>query len=100
MMTNVVSALTARTQLGQIIKRASENNERFVIGRRGEPKVIVMSIRDYIDTVAPAPEELKAMQETAKRSGTNKLTMRDINAEIAAYRKERQQKEQRNSPKK
>lgn len=30
-MTNVVSALTARTQLGQIIKRVTQRNERFVM---------------------------------------------------------------------
>ena len=32
-MANIVSALTARTQLGQIIKRTSEKNERFVVDR-------------------------------------------------------------------
>ena len=36
-MTNVVSALTARTQFGQIVKRASQKNERFVVDRRGQP---------------------------------------------------------------
>jgi hypothetical protein len=36
-MTDVVSALTARTQFGQIMKRATQKNERFVVGRRGEP---------------------------------------------------------------
>jgi hypothetical protein len=36
-MTSVVSALTARTQFGQIIKRASQKNERFVVDRRGQP---------------------------------------------------------------
>ena len=41
-MPNVVSALTARTQFGQIIKRATQKNERFVVGRRGEPSVVIM----------------------------------------------------------
>jgi hypothetical protein len=36
-MTNIVSELTARTQLGQIIKRATQKQERFVVDRRGEP---------------------------------------------------------------
>jgi hypothetical protein len=30
-MPNVVSALTARTQFGQIIRRVKERNERFVV---------------------------------------------------------------------
>ena len=75
-MTNVVSALTARTQFGQIIKRATQKNERFVVGRRGEPSVVIMSMKDYMNTFAPAPQELRAMQATAKRTGANKLTPR------------------------
>ena len=88
-MTNIVSALTARTQFGQIMKRASQKNERFVVDRRGEPKVIIMGIRDYINTIAPAPEWLKQIQAEARRKGLNKLTMRQINVEIAAVRRER-----------
>ena len=36
-MANVVSALTARTQFGHIVMRASQKNERFVVDRRGPP---------------------------------------------------------------
>lgn len=89
---NVVSALTARTQLGQIMNRVSRKNERFVVDRRGEPAVIIMSLKDYIDTIAPAPEELKAMQRTAKRTGANRLTMRNIDSLIAAARETRSHK--------
>jgi len=87
-MTNVVSALTARTQLGQIIKRATKNNERFVVDRRGEPSVIIMSVKDYVDTIAPAPKWLKDIQAEAKRKGLDKLKMRDINRVIAGVRRE------------
>jgi prevent-host-death family protein len=96
-MTNIVSALTARTQLGQIIKRASEKNERFVVGRRGDPKVIIMGLRDYIDTIAPPPDWLKKSWKEAKRKGLDQLTMRDINAEIATHRKEQARKAARKS---
>ena len=34
-----VDAHLARTQFGQIMDRAVENNERFVVERRGEPAV-------------------------------------------------------------
>ena len=87
-MTNIVSALTARTQFGQIIRRATQKNERFVVGRRGEPSVVIMSVKDYMETFAPAPEELRAMQAAAKRSGTNKLTPGQINRMVATVRKE------------
>jgi hypothetical protein len=46
-------------------------------------------IKDYINTIAPAPDWLKAMQARAKRNGLDKLTMREINAIIAEARKER-----------
>ena len=35
---------------------------------------------------------LKALQEDAKRKGLDKLTMDEINAEIAAYRQEKRRK--------
>ena len=85
-MTNVVSALTARTQLGQIIKRATKNNERFLVDRRGEPSVIIMSVKDYINSIAPAPKELRAMQQRAKRTRTDKFSMRQIDKIIAEVR--------------
>ncbi len=87
-MTNVVSALTARTQFGQIMKRATQQNERFVVGRRGELSVVIMSLKDYMDTFAPAPRELRAMQATAKRSGANKLSAGQIDKIVAAVRKD------------
>lgn len=86
-MTSVVSALTARTQLGQIIRRATQNNERFMVGRRGEPSVVILSIQDYIGTFAPAPRELLAMQATAKRTGARALTPGQINRLVATARR-------------
>jgi len=87
-MQNVVSALTARTQLGQILKRASEKDERFVVDRRGKPSVIIMSVRDYIRNIAPTPPSLRAMQKDARRKGTATLSMTQIDREIAAVRRE------------
>ena len=91
-MTNVISAVTARTQLGQILKRINQKNERFVVDRRGQPQAVIMGINDYIDTFAPTPDWLKAIGAEAEKKGLNKLTMRQIDAEIAAARRERKQK--------
>jgi hypothetical protein len=71
-----------------LLCHATQKNERFVVGRRGEPSVVIMSVKDYMGTFAPAPEELRAMQATAKRSGTNKLTPGQINRLVATVRKE------------
>src|SRR5471030_956600 len=86
--THVVSALTARTQLGQILERVKKNNERFVVDRRGEPQAVIMSMEDYIKTMAPPPAWLKSVWDASERRQTSRLTMRDINAEIAVARRE------------
>lgn len=91
-MTKVVSALTARTQLGQIMKRASSNNERFVVDRRGEPSVIIMGVQDYIQHMAPAPEWLEAVWAESKRNATDQLTAREIDSEISQVRHPRGRK--------
>jgi len=71
------------------MKRATENDERFMVDRRGQPQVIIMSVNDYIKTIAPPPKVLQEIWADSKRKGANKLTMRQINAEIAAYRREK-----------
>lgn len=88
-MPKIVSALEARTQFGQIMERASERDERFVVGRRGEPTVVIMSVRDYINTVAPEHEVLTRVGEASKRRGTSKITLREIGEEITSYRTEK-----------
>lgn len=97
-MTKIVSALTARTQLGQIMERATTHQERFVVDRRGKPQVVIMGINDFIKTIAPPPVLLQAIRADAKRKGTNKITMREIDKEIAAYRKEQRQKKVTKQP--
>jgi len=87
---NVISALTARTQLGQILKRATESDERFLVDRRGQPSVIIMSIKDYIKNIAPTPPAYRAIREDARRKGANELSMREINREISAVRRQGQ----------
>jgi prevent-host-death family protein len=88
-MTRKISALTARTQLGQIMNRAVENNDRFLVERNGEPAVLILSVIDYVKTFAPPPDWLEKSWDSAKRQGLDKLTTREIDAEIAASRRER-----------
>jgi prevent-host-death family protein len=88
-MTRKISALTARTQLGQIMNRAVENNDRFLVERNGEPAVLILSVTDYVKTFAPPPDWLKKSWQSAKRHGLDKLTIKEIDAEIAASRRER-----------
>src|SRR5882724_8082011 len=88
-MTRKISALTARTQLGQIMSRAVQNNDRFLVERNGEPVVLILSVADYVKTLAPPPDWLEKSWSSAKRHGLDKLTTKEIDAEIAASRRER-----------
>lgn len=88
-MPRIITALTARTQFGQIMRRASRGNERFVVDRRGQPEVVIMGVKDFLATIAPAPEVLQAIRAEAKRNKTSRQTSRQINREISAYRRER-----------
>ena len=66
-----------------------ESDERFLVERNGKPTVVIMSVTDFVKTIAPAPNWLKEIQDDAKHAGLDGLTMDDIDAEIAAARRER-----------
>src|ERR1700732_3674509 len=67
---------------------ATKNNERFIVDRRGEPAVVIMSVQDFIRTAAPPPDWLeKAWTGAKRRRGLDTLRPSDIDAEIAAPRR-------------
>jgi prevent-host-death family protein len=82
-----VDASQAQDQFGQLVERAVQNNERFVVDLHGEPAVVIMSVRDFIRIVAPAPDWLEKAWAHSSELGLDQLTMDDIDREIAAYRK-------------
>ena len=43
---------------------------------------------EYVRQIAPTPPALQAVQEDARRNGTDKLTMAQIDREVAAVRKQ------------
>jgi PHD/YefM family antitoxin component YafN of YafNO toxin-antitoxin module len=69
--------------------RAVRNKERFVVDRRGEPAVVILSVQDYLESVAAAPDWLRQAWAGAKKRGLDKLTMDEIDAEVDAFREER-----------
>jgi prevent-host-death family protein len=85
--TEVVPAFVARTQFGQILRRVKENRDRFFISRRGKTQAVILSVEDYLWNVVKQPEAITELREIAKEKGLDKLTMDEIDAEIAAFRK-------------
>lgn len=91
-MTRRITAATARTRFGQIIDRAVDRNERFLVERNGEPSVLIISVADFIRTVAPPPKWLMDIQDEARRKGVDKLALPEIDAEIKAARRDRRKR--------
>jgi prevent-host-death family protein len=88
----VVSALNARANFGKLLDRVDDERGSLVIEKRGTPKAVLLSIRDYVKLAAPEPEVLRIIGEESKRNGTNKMTPRQIDQEIKAYRAQKKKR--------
>ncbi len=84
--TKSISALIARTQLGQILERVSKNKARFLISKRGEAKAVILGVEDYLKNIVKQPEALTRLQKQAEKAGMNKLTLEEVDREIKAFR--------------
>jgi prevent-host-death family protein len=86
LVTKNISALIARTQFGQILERVSEKGERFLVTKNGEAKAVILGVEDFLQALAKTPQSLATLQAQAKKHGTDKLTLEEIEQEIAAVR--------------
>ena len=82
----VVSALHARTNFGRMLRRVADERRSLVIEKRGTPKAVLLSIRDYVRLAAPEPEVLRLIGEESRRKGTSTLGSRQIDRIIKATR--------------
>jgi prevent-host-death family protein len=82
----VISALRARANFGKLLQQVEDERHSLVIEKRGTPRAILMSIKDYVRLAAPEAEVLKLIGEESKRKGTDALTSRQIDQIIAATR--------------
>lgn len=87
--TQEISALIARTQLGQILERVKKYQDRFLISKKGEATAVILSVEDYLKNIIKQPKSLTKLQEQAKKAGTNKLALEEIDAEIKTFRQGR-----------
>jgi prevent-host-death family protein len=83
----VVSALTARSHFGMLLRRVEGQGGSLVIEKRGTPKAVLLSIRDYVRLAAPEPEVLRLIGKESQRRGNDKLTSRQIDQIITSARR-------------
>jgi len=82
----VVSALHARANFRKLLRRVEEERRSLVIEKRGAPKAVLLSIRDYVRLAAPEPEVLRVIGEESRRKGTTSLSSLQIDQVIKATR--------------
>ena len=82
----VVSALYARANFGRLLSRVEDERRSLVIEKRGAPKAVLLSIRDYVRLAAPEPEVLRVIGEESQRNGTDTLSSARIDQVIKAAR--------------
>ena len=82
----VVSALRARTNFGNLLRRVEDERRSLVIEKRGTPRAVLLSIRDYVRLAAPEPEVLRVIGDESKAKGTDKVTPQQIDKIIRQTR--------------
>jgi prevent-host-death family protein len=82
----VVSALRVRTHFGRLLRQVEDERCSLVIEKRGTPRAVLLSIRDYVRLAAPEPEVLRIIGEESKAKGTDNLSSQEIDRIIKATR--------------
>jgi len=82
----VVSALRARATFGKLLRRIDSEKGSLVIEKRGIPRAVILSIRDYVKLAAPEPEVLRLLGEESLRNRTSALNSREIDKIIRKAR--------------
>ena len=82
----VVSALRARSNFGRLLRQVEDERRSLVIEKRGTPRAVLLSIRDYVRLAAPEPDVLRVIGEESKAKGTDNLSSQQIDRIIRAMR--------------
>ena len=74
-------------QFGKLLQRVESERRALVIEKRGAPRAILLSIRDYVRLATPEPEVLAIIGEESKAKGTDNLSLQQIDNIIGAARR-------------
>jgi prevent-host-death family protein len=85
----MISALDARANFGKYLRRVENEGRSLVIQKRGTPRAVLISIREYLRLASPEPEVLRLLGEESKRKGTSALLSKQIDRIIRKTRTRR-----------
>lgn len=83
----VVTALKARANFGSLLRRIEDEGQSLVIEKRGRPRAVLLSIKNYVRLAAPEPEILRILGEESVRKGTHRLSSRQVESVIKSARR-------------
>jgi len=83
----VVTALHARANFGKLLRRVEDEGRSLVIQKRGSPRAVLLSIRDYVRLAVPEPEVLRIIGKESKHKRTHRLSSKQIDGIIQAARR-------------
>lgn len=74
-----VNAFTARTHLGRIIQLASEG-ERFILTKKGKPKVVILGVADFEDLAEIAAEQRDRKLQNALKASARQYKRGEVSS--------------------
>lgn len=81
-----------RSSFGKLLGRVDDEKRALIIEKRGTPKAVLLSIRDYVRLATPEPEVLRLLGAESERKGTDKLTSAQIDRIIKATREQKKKR--------
>ena len=93
MRTTRVYSITMPPEMAKQAERLARKENRTMTElmsealRRYKQSSAILNLREYIRQIAPTPPALQAIREEARKTGSDKLTMKQIDAEVAAVRR-------------
>jgi Arc/MetJ-type ribon-helix-helix transcriptional regulator len=105
MRTTKVYSITMPPEMARQAERLAKKENRTMSElmrealRRYQQPSVVLDVREYIRQLAPTPQPYQAIREDARRKGSDKLSMQQIDREVAAVRQRRDKKTSKHSGK-
>ena len=84
-----IEALEARVHFGSVMDEVEKKNTRFLVSKRGKPKIIMLSVTDYLENILKEDELLTSIHLKTKETGLEKISEEEIEKEILASRRKR-----------